>query len=91
MAKKVPVNPMPEYLVLRSEEAQTKTKSGIYLPDTAKEKPKAAKVVKVGDAIKDIKVGEQVIYKNEFEATTVKVDGEEYIIVFRLNIIATVG
>ncbi|MDQ3159052.1 MAG: co-chaperone GroES [bacterium] len=91
MAKKVPVNPMPEYIVLQSEEAVAKTKSGIYLPDSSREKPKAAKVVAVGSAIKDIKVGEQVIYKNEFEATTVKVEDATFIIVFRMNVIATIS
>ncbi len=84
------INPMPDYVVVQSEKAQTKTRSGLYLPDSAQEKPKTARVVAVGAAIADIKVGEQVIYKNEYEATTVKVGAEEYVVVFRNNIIATV-
>ncbi len=85
-----PVNPMPDYVVVQAEEAVAKTASGIYLPNGAQEKPKTAKVVAVGDNVSNIKVGERVIYKNEYEATTVKVGKEEYILVFKQNIIATV-
>lgn len=84
-----PIHPMPEYVVLEAQEARTKTASGIYLPESAAEKPKTAKVVAVGSAIDEVKVGDSVIYKNEFEATKVSVDKTEYIIVFRQNIIAT--
>lgn len=85
----VPLTPMAEYVVVQTEEAAKKTASGLYLPDSAKEKPKIAKVVAIGDGVKGIKVGDKVIYQNEYEATTVKVEGEEYIIVFSKNIIAT--
>lgn len=85
----VPLTPMAEYVVVQTEEAAKKTASGLYLPDSAKEKPKVAKVVAIGDGVKGIKVGDKVIYQNEYEATTVKVEGEEYIIVFSKNIIAT--
>lgn len=85
-----PINPMPGYVVVQTEEASGKTKSGLYLPENAKEKPKTAKVVAVGEGIKEIKKGQRVLYKNEFEATTVDVDGQEFVIVFIKNIIATV-
>lgn len=85
----VPLQPMAEYVVVQTEEAAKKTASGLYLPDSAKEKPKIAKVVAIGDAVKGVKVGDKVIYQNEYEATTVKVEGEEYILVFFKNIIAT--
>ena len=87
---KVPINPMPEYVVLQAEEAKPKTASGLYLPDNAKEKPKTAKVVAAGAAVGEVKLGDRVIYKNEFEATTVQVDQEEYILVYHQNLIATV-
>lgn len=85
----IPIQPMAEYVVVQTEEAANKTASGLYLPDSAKEKPKVAKVVATGEAVKGIKVGDKVIYQNEYEATTVKVEGAEYIIVFAKNIIAT--
>lgn len=85
-----PINPMPEYVVVEQQKSEAKTASGLYLPDSAKEKPKTAKVVAVGAGVKEVKVGDTVLYKNEYEATTVKVNGAEYTIVFHMNIIATV-
>ncbi|HMS23296.1 MAG TPA: co-chaperone GroES [Candidatus Saccharibacteria bacterium] len=86
----IPINPLAGYVVVQAEDAEKKTSSGLYLPDSAKEKPKTAKVVAVGEGINDVKVGQRVIYKNEYEATTVKVSDEEYTLVFIKNIIATV-
>lgn len=87
----VKVQPLDEYVVAVAEEAQTKTASGLYLPGGAAEKPKVAKVVAVGKAVAEIKVGDRILYKNEYEATNVKVDGEAYIIIYARNIIATVN
>jgi chaperonin GroES len=84
------IQPMAEYVVVQAEEAQTKTASGLYLPGNAQEKPKTAKVVAVGKEVNEVKVGDRVIYKNEYEATNVKVGKDEYILVFKNNIIATV-
>ena len=82
--------PQADYVIVQAVKAQSKTASGIYLPEAAKEKPKTAKVLAVGSDVEGIKVGQQVIYKNEYEATTVKSGAEEYVIVFKKNIIATV-
>lgn len=87
----VKVQPLAGYIVAVAEEAQTKTASGLYLPGGAAEKPKVAKVVAVGKEVSDVKVGDRILYKNEYEATNVKVEGEEYIIVYQKNIIATVN
>lgn len=84
------IQPMADYVVVQAEVASSKTASGLYLPGNAQEKPKTAKVVAVGSDVREIKVGDRVIYQNEYEATTVKVDKEEYILVYRKNIIATV-
>jgi len=81
---------MPEYVVVQPEAAQTKTASGLYLPTSAAEKPKIAKVVAVGAAVGDVKVGDRVLYKNDYEATTVKVDKEEYVVVFHRNVVAVI-
>lgn len=85
-----PINPMPDYIVVQAEEAAAKTNSGIYLPNASQEKPKTAKVVAVGTGINEVKVGDRIIYKNEYEATTVKINNDEYTLVYRNNIIATV-
>ncbi|MEK7153551.1 MAG: co-chaperone GroES [Patescibacteria group bacterium] len=87
----VKVQPLAEYVVAQAEEPQTKTASGLYLPGNAAEKPKVAKVVAVGKEVGDVKVGDRILYKNEYETTNVKVDGDEYLIVYKKNIVATVG
>jgi len=89
-SRKMNIQPMADYVVVKAEEAQTKTASGLYLPGNAQEKPKTAKVIAVGSGVKDVKVGERVIYKNEYEATNVKVAKDEYTLVDKKNIIATV-
>ena len=86
----VPVRPMAEYVVVQAEAAQTKTASGLYLPNGSAEKPKVAKVVAAGSAVKDVTVGDRILYKNEYESTNVKVDGEEYTIVYYKNVVATI-
>lgn len=84
------IQPMEDYVVVQAEVAKTTTTSGLYIPDSAQEKPKTAKVVAVGSDVKGVKVGDKVIYKNEYEAITVKVDAEEFTVVSKKNIIATV-
>lgn len=84
------IQPMADYVVVQADEAQTKTASGLYIPGNAQEKPKTAKVLAVGAAVKSVKVGDRVIYRNEYEAVTVKQDKQEYILVFAGNVIATV-
>ncbi len=85
----VPLQPMAEYVVVQTEEASNRTASGLYVPQSATEKPKIAKVVAVGSDVKNVKVGDKIIYKNEYEATTVKIDTQEYVLVYVKNIIAT--
>ncbi|MEO5627531.1 MAG: co-chaperone GroES family protein [Candidatus Saccharimonadales bacterium] len=84
------INPMPDYIVVQAEKAASKTKSGLYIPESAQEKPKTAKVIAVGKNVDEVKVGQLVIYKNEYETTTVKVGSDDYVVVSKNNIIATV-
>ena len=83
------LQPLADYVVATAEEAQTKTASGIYLPETAAEKPKTAKVVATGPAAKQVKVGDRIIYKT-YSTTDVKVEGTDYILVKEEDILATV-
>jgi chaperonin GroES len=85
----VPINPLADHVVAQGEEAQTKTASGLYLPDNAQEKPKTAKVVAVGKLVKELKVGDRIVYKS-YSTTDVKVGSEEYIIVKEEDVLATV-
>jgi chaperonin GroES len=85
----VPIQPLADYVVAQGEEAESKTASGLYLPEAAKEKPKIAKVVAVGKDAKQIKVGDRIIYKT-YSTTEIKHGAEEYILVKEEDILATV-
>jgi chaperonin GroES len=71
------------------EEAKTQTAGGIYLPDTAKEKPVVAVVEAVGPDVKGVKKGDRIVYK-EYSTTELKIDGKEYLIIQEDDILATV-
>jgi chaperonin GroES len=83
------IQPQPDYVVAKHQEAQAKTASGLYLLDNAKEKPKEALVVTVGKGVDGVKAGDKIIYKNSYEATEVKQGGSDYVIVHKENIVAT--
>jgi chaperonin GroES len=84
-----PVKPLADRVAAVREEPQTKTASGIYLPDNAKEKPVLAKVEAVGPDVKGIKVGDKIVYK-EYSTTELKINDTEYLIVKEEDVLATV-
>lgn len=84
-----PLNPLGDYIVAQVEEAQSKTASGLYLPEAAKEKPKTSKVVAVGPLVKQVKVGDRIVYKS-YSQTEVKVEKDEYVLVQEQDVLATV-
>lgn len=97
--KKLKIKPAPGYLLLEPMEAQEKTASGIYLPDSASEKPQQAKVLAVGDEEitengtkrrASVKVGDVVIYK-KWGGNEVKLKGIEYLFAKFDDILAVVG
>lgn len=83
------LQPLADWVVAEQEEAVTKTAAGLYLPDKAAEKPKVAKVIKVGKEVKEIKAGDRIVYKS-YSTTEVKVEDKEYILVKEEDILATV-
>lgn len=72
------LKPLGHRIVAKQVEKQSKTASGFYLPEEAKEKPELAEVVAIGPKVTDIKVGDKVLYKTY--STPIKVDGEEYLV-----------
>ncbi len=84
------IQPQADYVVAQHQTAESKTASGFYLPEGAKEKPKEAKVVAVGKNVEGVKAGDKIIYKNSYEATDVKQGNDEYVIIYYKNIVATV-
>ena len=91
------LKPLGERVVLKQQEAEEKTQSGIILPDSAKEKPQTAVVIAVGPGSEKngkktemkVKEGDRVIY-SQYSGTDVKLEDEEYIIVNQSDIIAIV-
>jgi len=82
------IKPLGARVVIKALEKEERTKSGILLPDTAKEKPQQGKVIAVGPGrtlesgtkvALEVKEGDTVIF-SKYAGTEVKVDGEEYII-----------
>ena len=84
-----PIKPLGDRVVAVREEAKTQTASGLYLPDISKEKPVVAEVKAVGGDVKNVNVGDKIVYK-EYSTTDLKIDGTEYLIVREEDILATV-
>jgi chaperonin GroES len=91
------LKPLGDRVILKPQEVEEKTQSGIILPDSAKEKPQAAVVAAVGPGKEEdghkvemqVKVGDKVIY-SKYSGTEVKYEDEDYIIVSQKDIIAVV-
>ena len=91
------IKPLGERVVIKKLEAEEKTKSGIVLTGTAKEKPQEAEIVAVGPGSivdgkrieMEVKVGDKVLY-SKYAGTEVKVSGEEYTIIKQEDILAIV-
>lgn len=84
------IKPIGKRAVIKRMEAEEKTQSGIILPGTAKEKPQYAEILAVGtNEDSELKAGDKVIYK-QYAGTTVKIDGEEYIVIDLDDILAVI-
>src|SRR6201995_2965811 len=99
MASKASTTPLEDRVVVKPNEAETTTASGLVIPDTAKEKPQEGKVVAVGpgrwdeDGSKriplDVSKGDTVIY-SKYGGTEIKYNGEEYLILSARDVLAVV-
>jgi chaperonin GroES len=96
---KMKLDPLEDRIVVEPMEAEEKTKGGIVLPDTAKEKPQRGKVIATGPGrIADdgtriapsVKKGDTVIYA-KYGGTEVEVDGKEYMILRETDILAKIA
>lgn len=87
------IKPLADRVVVQPAEAETKTISGIIIPDTAKEKPQRGKVVAVGNGTKEqamtVKVGDEVLY-GKYSGTEISIDGTNYLIMRESDIYAIV-
>jgi len=92
------LRPLGDKILLKRVEAESKTKSGIVLPETAKEKPKRGTVIAVGDgklldsgerAKFQVKKGDEVIFAS-YAGTEIKVDNEELLILSEDEVLAVI-
>jgi chaperonin GroES len=83
------IQPLADFLVAQQEVAETKTASGLFLTENAQEKPKVAKVLAIGKDVKQVKIGDRIIYKS-YSTTDVKLGVDEYILVKEEDVLATV-
>jgi len=97
MAKAFNLKPLEDRIVVKANEEENTTSSGIVIPDTAKEKPQEGSVVAVGpgrfeDGARvplDVAVGDNVIY-SKYGGTEVKVEGDEYLILSARDVLAVI-
>jgi chaperonin GroES len=92
------IRPLGDRLVVKPAPSEEKTKSGIVLPDTAKEKPQEGEVVAVGSGRildngqrvpMDVKVGEKVLY-SKYAGNEIKINDEEYLILREMDVLGVV-
>ena len=92
------VKPLADRVVIKALEESEQMRGGLYIPDTAKEKPQQGEIVAVGQGrIEDgkridmeLKVGDKVLY-GKYSGTEVTVEGEQYLILRESDVLAVVG
>ncbi len=98
-AVKVKVKPLADRVVVSPLEEEEQMRGGLYIPDTAKEKPQSGKIIAVGEGklsdegvriAPDVEVGQTVLY-GKYSGTEVTVEGEEYLILRESDILAILG
>ena len=91
--------PLHDRVVVRRVESEEKTKGGIIIPDTAKEKPQEGEIVAVGSGARDdsgkivaldVKVGDRVLF-GKWSGTEVKLNGEDLLIMKEADIMGIIG
>ena len=87
------IQPLSDRVLIEPMQAEQKTASGLYIPDTAKEKPQKGKVVAVGPGTKDesitVKIGDSVLY-GKYGGTELKLEGKDYLMMRESDILAIV-
>ena len=88
------IKPLADRVLVEPKEAETKTASGLYIPDTAKEKPQQGVVIAVGPGKKDepmeLKAGDVVLY-GKYAGTEVSYEDKKYLIMKQSDVLATLS
>ena len=87
------IKPLADRVLIEPAKAETTTKSGIIIPDTAQEKPQKGNVVAVGNGTKDhemsVKIGDQVLY-GKYSGTELKFEGTDYLMMRESDLLAII-
>ena len=90
---KINITPLADRVIVKQEEAETTTASGIIIPDTAQEKPQKGSIVAIGGGTKEnpitVKVGDTVLY-GKYAGTELKYEQEDYLIMKESDILAII-
>ena len=90
---KINIKPLADRVLIEPAAAETKTSSGLYIPDTAKEKPQNGTVVAIGSGTKEnpitVAVGDSVLY-GKYSGTELQHGGKDYLIMKESDILAIV-
>ena len=90
---KLNIKPLADRVLIEPIAAETKTASGIFIPDTAKEKPQKGTVIAAGNGKKDepmtVKIGDVVFY-GKYSGTELKLEGKDYLIMREEDILAII-
>ncbi len=85
------IKPLADRVLVEPKEAETKTEAGLYIPDSAKEKPQQGVIIAAGPGKKDeameVKVGDAVLY-GKYAGTEVEYEGKKYLIMKQSDILA---
>ena len=88
------LKPLADRVIVEPTAAETKTNSGIIIPDTAQEKPQRGKIVAVGKGTKEtpmtVKIGDEVLY-GKYSGTDFKFEGEDFLIMKESDILAIIN
>ena len=92
--KEIGIKPLGARVVIQPVEEENRTDSGLYIPDTAKEKPQTGLVVAVGEDTEDVKIsvkaGDKVLFP-KYTGTEIKFGNEDYIIMDFEKVLAVIG
>jgi chaperonin GroES len=81
--------PLKDRVFVSYAEEEERTKGGLYVPETAKEKPQKGKVEAVGSEVKELKAGDSVLF-DKYSGSKVKIDDKEYLIVKEEDILGII-
>ena len=83
------IRPLGERVLVKIDQAEEKTASGLFIPQTSQEKTQFGTVCEVGADVKTVKKGERILH-DKYAGTSIKVDGEDYLILAVKDVLAVI-